>query len=96
MAPPSGIAEMNPGEFEAIAGAIRIISPVVVDAVGAEGFNILNNCGRVAGQLIEHVHFHIIPRKTADGLGFRWNTFEYEEGLANKLAARITDKLEQG
>lgn len=30
---------------------------------GAEGFNLINNCGEVAGQVVMHVHFHLIPRK---------------------------------
>lgn len=33
-----------------------------------DGFNILNNTGKVAGQSVQHVHFHIIPRKENDGV----------------------------
>lgn len=32
-----------------------------------EGFNILNNNHEVAGQIVKHVHFHILPRKKGDG-----------------------------
>jgi histidine triad (HIT) family protein len=32
------------------------------------GFNLLVNNGRVAGQVVGHLHFHIIPRKEGDGL----------------------------
>jgi len=28
-----------------------------------EGFNVINNCGEVAGQVVKHVHFHILPRR---------------------------------
>ena len=28
-----------------------------------EGFNIINNCGEVAGQVVKHVHFHVLPRR---------------------------------
>jgi histidine triad (HIT) family protein len=34
----------------------------------AEGFNVFNNNFEVAGQVVDHVHFHIIPRKKDDGL----------------------------
>jgi len=33
----------------------------------AEGFNIINNNFKVSGQITNHVHFHIIPRKKDDG-----------------------------
>ena len=32
------------------------------------GFNVINNNFESAGQLVNHVHFHIIPRKKGDGL----------------------------
>ncbi len=76
-----------------VALALRAIAPAVVDAVGAQGFNLLNNCGGVAGQAVEHVHFHIIPRKSNDGRGYRWITFNYDEGVADELASKIRGLL---
>jgi len=35
-----------------------------------EGFNVLNNNFEVAGQIVKHFHFHIIPRKKNDKLNF--------------------------
>ena len=37
----------------------------------AEGFNLVINNYKVAGQLVPHVHLHILPRKRDDG--FRMN-----------------------
>ena len=34
----------------------------------AEGFNVIQNNMEPAGQFVEHVHFHIIPRKAGDGV----------------------------
>ena len=34
----------------------------IKERTGAEGVNILNNNGVVAGQTVEHLHIHIIPR----------------------------------
>ena len=33
----------------------------------SEGFNLHANNFKVAGQLVEHFHIHILPRKTDDG-----------------------------
>ena len=41
---------------------------------GAEGFNLINNCGASAGQLIMHVHFHLLPRKSKEKVNFPCDT----------------------
>jgi len=40
---------------------------LVKDGFG-EGFNFIINNGEVAGQVVHHLHCHIIPRKKDDGL----------------------------
>lgn len=44
------------------------IATHVKKEVGAEGINIVQNNGEVAGQSVDHFHLHIIPRKTGDGI----------------------------
>ena len=39
----------------------------LMDEKKAEGFNVVNNNFRVAGQIVNHIHFHILPRKKGDG-----------------------------
>ena len=39
----------------------------LIDGKKADGFNILNNNFESAGQVVNHVHFHILPRKKNDG-----------------------------
>jgi histidine triad (HIT) family protein len=34
----------------------------IVKNTGAAGVNVLTNCGEAAGQSVDHLHFHIIPR----------------------------------
>ena len=41
---------------------------------GYSGFNLLNASGESAQQSVKHFHFHIIPRKEADGFD-AWPTF---------------------
>jgi len=48
--------------FELVEKMIKILKEVL----HPEGFNIGLNIGKVAGQTIEHIHFHIIPRYKGD------------------------------
>jgi len=34
----------------------------------AEGFNVVQNSFEVAGQIVPHLHFHVLPRKKSDGV----------------------------
>lgn len=44
------------------------IATQIKNAVGAEGINIIQNNGEVAGQSVHHFHLHIVPRKAGDGI----------------------------
>lgn len=66
-----------------------VIARKVVTATGADGFNLLLNDGQVAGQEVPHVHFHIIPRRAGDGLGYRWRPQKRTPEELDALAQRI-------
>ncbi|PWY94424.1 HIT domain protein [Aspergillus sclerotioniger CBS 115572] len=55
---------------------LREILPVakkIAQVTGAEDFNILQNNGRIAHQVVDHVHFHMIPKPNqTEGLGIEW------------------------
>ena len=36
----------------------------------AEGFNVIFNIHKIAGQEVQHVHAHILPRRQNDGMRF--------------------------
>jgi histidine triad (HIT) family protein len=76
-----------------VASRLGKISAAVVKAAGADGYNVLCNNGRAAGQLVEHLHFHIVPRKIGDGVFNRWPSFKYPQGKIEKLADQIRQLL---
>ena len=69
------------------------IAGAVASAMNCDGYNLLCNNGRAAGQLIEHLHFHIVPRNTGDGLFSRWPSYKYKEGKIEAIAAEIRENL---
>ncbi len=42
------------------------------DALGADGFNLVQNNGEAAGQTVFHFHMHLIPRYENDNAGILW------------------------
>ncbi|MEK6935324.1 MAG: HIT domain-containing protein [Nanoarchaeota archaeon] len=48
--------------------AIKKVSLNLAKEGEAEGFNILFNINKLAGQEVAHVHAHILPRKQNDGM----------------------------
>jgi len=64
-----------------------------VEAYG-EGLNMLLNNGHVAGQLVPHVHFHLVPRRTGDGVQMgNWRTTKFTD--MDKIAKDIKSLLKQ-
>ena len=50
-----------------LSGKVLNVTKEVVKKEGIEDFNLVVNNGRVAGQLIDHFHLHILPRMEGDG-----------------------------
>ena len=69
------------------------IAKAVAIGMDSEGYNVLCNNGRSAGQLVGHLHFHIIPRNTGDGVFNRWPAYKYEAGKIETIAAKIRQNL---
>lgn len=77
--------QMSPEHVMAITRHLPMLGRSLMKAVGAAAYNILQNNGRESGQEVPHVHFHVIPRKAGDGLGYRWNASKYAPGRAEEI-----------
>jgi histidine triad (HIT) family protein len=69
------------------------IGKAVCDATNAEGYNVLCNNGKAAGQIVDHLHFHIIPRRNGDGVFDRWPAYRYEQGKIEQIGRKIYENL---
>ena len=62
-------------------------------ATGADGLNVIVNNGRAAGQTIDHVHWHIIPRFQDDAVNWPWPQGEYVGDELGQMQFRIEREL---
>ncbi|MGC8642491.1 MAG: HIT family protein [Isosphaeraceae bacterium] len=87
------LAEL-PEEIAAHAGWLlpRLCRAVIV-ATRAEGLNVIVNNGRVAGQTVDHVHWHIVPRFSGDPVHWPWRQGHYVGDEMNQMQIRIEGAL---
>ena len=65
-----------------------------MNAFGADGVNILQNNGKASGQVVEHIHVHVIPRFNDDGHHWNWNAKKYDDfDEMNTLAGKLREQL---
>lgn len=83
------ILEMPAELGSQVMAAVSKVGRALMSATDAEGFNVLQNNFHAAGQIVMHVHWHIIPRHKNDGLEL-WKQGSYKDNaemaaLANKI-----------
>ena len=69
--------------------AAHKLAKQIVAKTGADGANVLTNCGEAAGQSVSHMHIHIIPRYNGDNaISFNHCEAEYDP---DEVLAKIKD-----
>lgn len=83
--PPEGVVDV----YRLAARVARAIKATL----GCEGLNVLQNNGACAGQVVGHVHVHVIPRDTGDGIAWPWPSVEADPDRLALLAERIKSSM---
>ena len=78
----------------AVARWVPRLTRAVLAATKAQGLNLVVNNGEVAGQTIDHVHWHLIPRFKGDAVHWPWPHLTYPEGAAIALRDQMVARLE--
>jgi histidine triad (HIT) family protein len=71
------------------------IGKAICDATDADGYNVLCNNGESAGQIVGHLHFHIVPRRSNDGIFNKWPAYKYEQGRIEQVGRKICEHLSE-
>lgn len=61
----------------------------MTDALGCDGFNIVQNNGEQAGQTVFHFHMHLIPRYNGDKVGIAWEPGTLTDEMKNEILEKM-------
>ena len=73
---------------------VQRIAHAQVKGLQADGINVSQANGRTAGQVVPHIHFHVIPRFASDGHHWNWIPRQYDSPAEMQdFAERIKQAL---
>ncbi len=71
-------------------GLAKKMAVSMTEALGCQGFNIVQNNGEAAGQTVFHFHIHLIPRYPDDGQGSFWEPRHYSDETLDEIRSQLT------
>ncbi|MBU6330635.1 MAG: DEAD/DEAH box helicase family protein, partial [Acidobacteria bacterium] len=83
--------EATPEERQALFELVDVIRAQLLESHSPEGFNVGFNAGDVAGQTIDHLHIHVIPRYRGDMPDPRGGVRHVIPERGNYLAPRVPE-----
>lgn len=83
--------ELEKDDAAKIMGIAKKVGGAMMDSLGCDGLNVLQNNGEAAGQTVFHLHVHLIPRYIKDRVNISWECGDGEDNkqLAEKIRASL-------
>jgi histidine triad (HIT) family protein len=89
------ILEVSEADFAAVATATHKVAAAVQKALNPDGINVLQLNGKAANQVVPHLHVHIVPRWSGDGLTIsRWEIIPGDMEKVSATAEKIAKALQ--
>ncbi len=88
------ITDVTPGILGRVMSAAQRVAAAQKQGLKADGVNLHQANGAAAGQVVPHVHVHVIPRFNDDGHRWNWASTTYaDDAERDRTAERITRAL---
>ncbi len=89
------IFDLDDGLASEVFVLAKRLATVMKKAFKADGFNIVQNNGKFAGQSVFHFHTHLIPRYEGDAAIKFWKEGETSEEELTKLQELVKEELDK-
>lgn len=87
------ITDVSEKDLRDVISAVQKVAKAIKKSLSPEGLNVHQSNGAIAGQVVNHAHFHIFPRFKGDGQSFKWIHTQYKEGEMQEIAGKIRKNL---
>ncbi|ODA77276.1 hypothetical protein RJ55_06903 [Drechmeria coniospora] len=88
------LTDASAAEARELGAYVRVLSAALARATGVDDWNVVQNNGAAASQVVPHVHYHLIPRPDIRASGrFRESFTMFGKGRREELDEEEADKL---
>ena len=84
----ANIEEADEATLCQVIKTVKKVGLSLKNKLGASGYNVQVNNDPASGQLVPHLHFHLVPRMADDGLKL-WPQRAYQPGQAEEVMKKI-------
>ena len=85
------IYKIDEDVLESLIKTVKKVATTIKENLKADGINIIQNNGRQAGQIVNHVHFHIIPRFKGDKVIITYQPQKVQEKDLNDVLEKLKE-----
>ena len=96
------LTDVTVNESRALGEQVRVLSAAVARATGVDDWNVVQNNGAAAAQVVPHMHYHVIPRPELRATGRLSDSFtmfgrgqreDLDDEEAEVLAAEVRKQV---
>jgi histidine triad (HIT) family protein len=90
--PKQHYANMFEMDDELLGKAAKLAKKVIThekNVLGCDGYNILQNNGKEAGQTVFHFHIHLIPRYSGEPAFLEWSHREFSDEEMKQICSEM-------
>lgn len=89
----ANIFEIDPEMAGRLFSLVVKVAKTMKEALGFEDMNIVQNNGEIAGQTVNHLHIHLIPRYVNDCVSVKWKPSEPTDTEMDGILQKLKEKL---